>query len=151
MYGPHDDFNPATAQVIPALIRRCLDGENPLVVWGDGSALRDFVFSRDVAAWALDVTARGPACEPLNLGMGQGVSIRELAEAVVSVVDPTLTLAWDPTKPTGDPVRILSMEKTTALLGPLRRTPLVEGLRQTVAWYRQARASGKPPLERHHG
>jgi GDP-L-fucose synthase len=82
VYGPFDDFNPATAQVVPALIRRCLDGENPLKVWGDGSAIRDFVFSEDLADWLLIAFEKAPPCLPVNLGNGSGISIKELAEII---------------------------------------------------------------------
>jgi len=94
VYGPYDDFNPTTAQVIPALIRRCLDGENPLKVWGDGSAVRDFVFSEDLAEWLLIALVFAPPCEPLNLGGGNGVSIRKLAETIVECVNPEIVIEW---------------------------------------------------------
>ena len=97
------------------------------------------MYSRDVAQWMLTVVAEGPVCEALNLGHGQGITIRELAETVISVTDPSLTLEWDTGKPTGDPVRILSMDKTTSLLGDLPRTSLAEVIRQTVEWYRSSR------------
>jgi GDP-L-fucose synthase len=151
VYGPYDDFDPATAQVIPSLIRRCLDGESPLVVWGDGSALRDFVYSRDVADWILRVTAEGPVCDPLNLGHGRGISIRELAETIVSVVNPGLELVFDPARPSGDPVRILSMDKTFAALGVLPRTPLATGIREVVDWYLEDRDVMALKVEALHG
>lgn len=137
VYGPYDDFNPASAQVIPALIRRCLDGENPLKVWGDGTAVRDFIFSEDLANWLLDVLYRGPNCVPLNLGDGVGITIKELAECVVSVVNSDLNIEWDISKPAGDPVRILSMKKTTEYMGELPKTSLHEGIRKTVEWYKE--------------
>lgn len=151
VYGPYDDFEPATAQVVPSLIRRVLDGENPLTVWGDGSAIRDLVFSHDVADWILRVVAGGPACDPLNLGNGSGITIRELAETVVSVINPALPLRWDTGKPSGDPVRVLSMEKTEALLGRLPVTPLAEGIRQTVQWYLDNKEKLSKKAERYYG
>jgi len=151
VFGPFDDFDPATAQVIPSLIRRVLDGENPLTVWGDGSAVRDFVFSRDLAGWILRVTAGGPVCDPLNLGNGRGITIKELAETVVKVLAPLTEIAWDPEKPVGDPVRILSMEKTRSALGRLPSTPLAEGIRQTAAWFQNNRNLLTKKAERYYG
>ena len=151
VYGPYDDFDPATAQVVPSLIRRVLDGENPLTVWGDGSAVRDLVFSRDVADWVLRVVADGPVCEPLNLGNGGGITIRELAETVVSVIAPEVTLRWDSSKPSGDPVRVLSMEKTEKMLDKLPVTPLADGIRQTVQWYLENREKLSQKAERYYG
>jgi GDP-L-fucose synthase len=135
VYGPYDDFDPRTAQVIPALIRRVLDGENPLSVWGTGEAIRDFVFSEDVADWILRAVADGPPCVPLNLGSGVGLSLKQLAETIVSTLSPNTSIEWDSSKPTGDPVRILSMEQTRKYLGELSCTPLAEGIAQTAKWY----------------
>jgi len=135
IYGPYDDFNPATAQVIPALIRRVLDGENPLSVWGTGEAIRDFVFSEDVAEWILRVIAEGPPCVPLNLGSGVGLSLKSLAETIVNTLAPGTRIEWDISKPTGDPVRILSMEQTRKYMGELLYTPLSDGIAKTAAWY----------------
>ena len=151
VYGPYDDFDPATAQVVPSLIRRVLDGENPLTVWGDGSAIRDFVFSRDVSDWILRVVAAGPVCEPLNLGNGNGVTIRELAETVVSALSPTISIVWDKTKPSGDPARILSMDKTESFFGKLPATPLAEGIRQTADWYLKNKKLLSRKAERYYG
>jgi GDP-L-fucose synthase len=135
VFGPYDDFNPATAQVIPALIRRVLDGENPLSVWGTGEAIRDFVFSEDVADWILRVTSEGPPCVPLNLGSGVGLSLKSLAETIVNTLAPETKIVWDIFKPTGDPVRILSMEQTRKYMGELLCTPLDRGIAQTAAFY----------------
>lgn len=151
VYGPFDDFDPATAQVVPSLIRRVLDGENSLTVWGDGSAVRDFVFSRDVADWILRVVSAGPVCEPLNLGNGGGVTIGELAETVVSVLAPDVSIVWDKTKPSGDPARILSMEKTESFLGKLPVTPLAEGIRLTADWYLKNKELLSRKAERYYG
>jgi GDP-L-fucose synthase len=151
VYGPFDDFNPATAQVIPSLMRRVIDGENPLTVWGDGTAVRDFVYSRDLAVWILRVVAEGPVCDPLNLGNGRGITIRELAETIISVLSPGTSIIWDTQKPSGDPVRILSMEKSESFLGSLPVTPLAEGIRQTAEWYLQNRVNLEKKAERYYG
>jgi GDP-L-fucose synthase len=135
VYGPFDDFNPATAQVIPSLIRRCLDGENPLKVWGDGSAIRDFVFSEDLAEWLLVAFEKAPPCLPINLGNGSGITIKELAEVIAQRVSHPPKIEWDAEKPTGDPVRVLSMERAKKYLGILPQTPLENGIRKTIEWY----------------
>ena len=135
VYGPYDDFNPQTAQVVPSLIRRVLDGENPMVVWGDGSARRDFIYSHDVAESILRILYDGPVCDPLNLGSGTGVTIRELAQTIIETLSPKTEIIWDTQKPSGDSVRVLSMDKTESLLGKLPLTPLTVGIRQTADWF----------------
>jgi len=135
VYGPFDDFEPATAQVIPALIRRMIDGENPVKVWGDGSAVRDFIFSQEVADWMLVALEKAPPCVPINLGSGKGTTIRELAENIAQCVPEPPQIEWDTTKPSGDSVRILSMERAKKLIGFKSRTDLKEGIKKTVDWY----------------
>lgn len=136
VYGPYDDFNPASAQVIPALISRMLGGENPLVVWGDGSAKRDFIFSDDVATWILESIIKAPPCVPINLGAGAAVSIRELVELLKRIINPSLQIDWDINMPAGDPCRQLSIDRAKSLIGYKVITPLEIGLRKTVDWYR---------------
>lgn len=135
VYGPHDDFDPRTAQVIPALIRRMVEGEDPVRVWGDGSAVRDFIFSDDVAYWCLVALERAPTCVPINLGSGRGCTIREVAEAIAANVPSRPRIEWDRDKPAGDPVRLMSMERAKELIGFEQRTSLEEGIRKTIAWY----------------
>jgi GDP-L-fucose synthase len=135
VYGPFDDFDPRTAQVIPALIRRMLDGENPVRVWGDGSAVRDFILSDDVAYWCLEALEKSPPCTPVNLGSGTGCTIREVAEAIAKSVPLRPRIEWDANKPSGDPVRLMSMERAKALIGFKPRTSLEDGIGQTIAWY----------------
>lgn len=135
VYGPYDDFDPRTAQVIPALIRRTVDGENPLIVWGDGSAIRDFILSDDVAYWSLEALEKAPPCTPINLGSGNGSTIREIAEAIVNNAPSRPRIEWDPSKPSGDPIRLMSMERAQTLIGFKPRTSLDDGIRRTIAWY----------------
>jgi len=135
VYGPFDDFDPRTAQVIPALIRRMVDGENPVRVWGDGTAIRDFIFSDDVAYWSLVAMERAPACVPVNLGSGRGHTIREVAEAIAAGIRSRPRIEWDRDKPAGDPVRLMSMERAKVLLGFSERTSLEDGIRRTIDWY----------------
>jgi GDP-L-fucose synthase len=135
VYGPFDDFNPATAQVIPALISRMVDGENPLRVWGDGSAVRDFIFSEELADWLIVALEKAPPCLPINIGSGEGITIKELAETITRCVPSPPEIEWDITKPAGDLIRLLSIERAKKILGFHLKTKLEEGIRKTVDWY----------------
>ena len=135
VYGPFDDFNPATGQVIPALIRRVLDGERPVRIWGDGSVIRDFIFAQDVVDGLLLAVENAPPCFPVNLGSGLSTTIRELAEIIVAESGVSTTIEWDPSKPSGDPVRLLSMERAKETIGFCPKISLTDGIRQTIQWY----------------
>ena len=135
VYGPFDDFNPQTAQVIPALIARIVSGEDPLTVWGDGSVERDFIFSEDVAFWMLEALEKAPTCLPINLGSGSTVTIREIVETLVSIIRPETDVVWDESKPSGDKRRLLSMDRAKKEIDFFARTPLRDGLEKTVEWY----------------
>ncbi|MDR4494371.1 MAG: NAD-dependent epimerase/dehydratase family protein [Nitrospirales bacterium] len=139
VYGPFDDFNPATAQVIPALIRRVLDGERPMCIWGDGSVIRDFIFVQDVVDGLLLAMENAPPCFPINLGSGVPMTIKELAEIIVAESGVDTMIEWDPSKPSGDPIRLLSMERAEATIGFRPKFTLREGIRQTIQWYIQNR------------
>lgn len=134
VYGPYDDFDPATAQVIPALIARMLGGENPLTVWGSGDAVRDFIYSEDVADGMLLAVERLPACTPVNLGSGQGCTIREVVETIIQFAPAPITIRWDPSSPSGDAIRVLSTKRAEDLLGFTASTPLAVGIEKTVRW-----------------
>lgn len=135
VYGPFDDFNPATGQVIPALIRRVLDRERPVRIWGDGSVIRDFIFAQDVVDGLLLAVENAPPCFPVNLGSGLSTTIRELAEIIVAESGVSTTIEWDPSKPSGDPVRLLSMERAKETIGFCPKISLKDGIRQTIQWY----------------
>ncbi len=135
VYGPFDDFNPATAQVIPALISRMLNGENTVKIWGDGSAIRDFIFSEELADWLLIALEKAPPCLPINLGSGKGITIKEVAETIARCVPQPPQIEWDRTKPSGDPVRILSMERAKELLGFKLTTELEKCIQKVIDWY----------------
>lgn len=139
VYGPFDDFNPATGQVIPALIRRVLDGECPVRIWGDGSVIRDFIFVQDVVDGLVLAMEHAPPCFPINLGSGVATTIRQLAEIIVAECGLSSPIEWDPSKPAGDPVRLLSMERAEATIGFCPKISLQEGIRQTIHWYIQNR------------
>jgi GDP-L-fucose synthase len=137
VYGPFDNFDPANAMVIPSLIRRVMDGENPLRVWGDGSAVRDFIHARDVAAGMLLVMEKMPP-HPVNLGSGEGVSIRQLVEIILDCVPHAPAVEWDTTQPSGDASRLMDMTRACAL-GFEPAIGLAAGIREVVEWFQNHR------------
>lgn len=139
VYGPYDNFDLENATAVAALIKRAVDGENPLVVWGDGSAERDFVHAHDVARGILLVAERMPG-HPVNLGSGEGVSIRRLVETIVDNLQPRPEVRWDVTRPTGDKKRVMDISRARAL-GFEPSIPLERGIRETMEWYREHRTA----------
>lgn len=135
VYGPYDDFNAETAQVIPALINRMVGGENPVKIWGDGSAVRDFIFSEEVAHWMMVAMEKAPPCVPINLGSGVGRTIKEVAKTIAGLVPNQPEIEWDITKPSGDPIRIMNMDRAKELLSFSPLIPLKTGLLKTIDWY----------------
>ena len=135
VYGPYDNFDPDTAMVIPSLIKRALDGENPLVVWGDGSPIRDFIYSKDVARGMMLAIEKGINV-PVNLGSGSGVTIKELAETVARLIpDGPIKIVWDKTKPKGDRKRLMDIKRARKFLGFKPLTSLEQGIKETIDWY----------------
>jgi len=132
IYGPWDNFDPKTAMVIPSLISRVVSGENPLKVWGDGSAIRDFVHSKDVAR-AMMFIVENNIHNPVNIGSGAGVSIKEVTDIITSM-KPGLTIEWDISKPKGDDSRVMDMSRLSNL-GFKSLVSLEEGLTETFSWY----------------
>ncbi|TSC88515.1 MAG: NAD-dependent epimerase/dehydratase [Microgenomates group bacterium Gr01-1014_7] len=135
VFGPFDDFNPNTAQIIPALIARMVGRENPVKVWGDGSAIRDFIFVEDVADGMLLAMEKANPADPLNVGSGKGITIKQIAETIAKNVPQKPEIEWDKTKPTGDPFRILSMQKTKKILKFTPKYTLEDGIKKTIGWY----------------
>jgi GDP-L-fucose synthase len=135
-YGPYDRFDPKTGMVIAALIARIEAGENPLTVWGDGSAERDFLYSKDAAEQMIAVMERGESGEAYNLGTGQACSIKHLLMALRSTVYPTLEWNFDASKPSGPKLRQMDMRKTFAL-GGISFHGNHRGVFETVEWYRE--------------
>ncbi len=144
VYGNWDNFDPDTAMVIPSLIARISAGENPLKVWGDGSAIRDFVHAHDVARAMIFVVENG-INEPVNIGSGVGVSIREIAESLARLNN-GLEIVWDTDKPQGDLKRILDMSKLESY-GFKTTVSLDEGLRKVSEWFNQ---QGKSKSEKYN-
>ncbi|HEX7077720.1 MAG TPA: GDP-L-fucose synthase [Candidatus Eisenbacteria bacterium] len=140
LYGPGDNFHPDTSHVIPALIRKCLEatesGAKEIEVWGTGKATREFLYVDDAARGIVAALERLPGSDPVNLGAGFEISIRDLTETIARATGFEGALRWDPTKPDGQPRRCLDTSRAERLLGWRATTPLDEGLRRTVAWYR---------------
>lgn len=134
VYGPYDNFDPKNAMVIPSLIRRVMDGEAPLRVWGDGSAIRDFIYSDDVARGMLHVVEK-QINVPVNLGSGDGVSIKRIAELICSCnPNGSVAIEWDKSKPTGDARRLMDISRAKGI-GFESSTDIEVGIRNTVEWY----------------
>lgn len=133
VYGPGDNFDPQNAMVIPALLSRIHRGETPLVVWGDGSAVRDIAYSRDVAEGVLLALFHGTGDSFVNLGSGTGVSVAQIVEALHTFLD--FEHVFDPTKPTGYPRRVMDIARARDTLGYAPTTSLADGLKKTWEWF----------------
>jgi len=140
LYGPRDNFDLETSHVIPALIRKMLESPEEIVLWGDGSPTREYLYVEDCAEGLVLAAERYDGPEPVNLGTGVETSIRETAELVAEAVGFEGRITWDPSMPNGQPRRSLDPSRAEQLFGFKARTPLREGIARTVAWYRaQAR------------
>ncbi len=136
-YGPRDHFDPERSHVIAALVKRICDGENPVKVWGDGSATRSFLYVDDFARGLLEVAEKYPKADPLNIGADDEISVRELAEMIVRLSGSRAKLVFDRTKPSGQPRRRCDVAKAEEAIGFRARVALPEGLSKTIAWYRE--------------
>jgi GDP-L-fucose synthase len=141
LYGPRDNFDLETSHVIPALIRKMLDAEDEVVLWGDGSPTREFLYVEDCVEGLVLAGDRYDGPDPVNLGAGKEISIRELAELVADVTGFGGRIVWDDTKPGGQPRRSVDATRARELFGFEARTPLRDGIERTVAWYRSERLS----------
>jgi GDP-L-fucose synthase len=141
LYGPGDNFNPSSSHVIPALIRKCLDAkennEKELIVWGDGSPTREFLYAEDAAEGILLATEKYNGSDPVNLGTGFEISIKDLAEMITRLTGFQGRLVFDTTRPNGQPRRMLDVSRAERLLGFRARVTFEEGLRRTIEWYRK--------------
>jgi GDP-L-fucose synthase len=137
VYGKWDNFDPKSAMVIPSLISRIASGESPLTVWGDGTSIRDFIHAKDCARGMLHVVENG-ITEPVNLGSGDGVTIKELAETIRDAYDNSVEIVWDVTKPKGDHKRIMNTSRAKNY-GFSCEVTLEEGIRETLVWYKKNR------------
>lgn len=146
LFGPEDNFDPRTSHVIPALIKKFVDatesGARTVEVWGTGAATREFLYVDDAAEGIALATENYNGCEPVNLGSGQEISIRELVGLIAKETSYNGNVQWDGSKPDGQPRRALDTTRARELFGFRARTPFIEGLRRTISWYQSAR--GKP-------
>jgi GDP-L-fucose synthase len=136
LYGPRDNFDLETSHVIPALIRKMLESPDEVVLWGDGSPTREYLYVEDCAEGLALAAERYDGAEPVNLGTGVETSIRETAELVAEAVGFEGRITWDTSMPNGQPRRSLDASRAEELFGFRARTPLREGIARTVAWYR---------------
>ena len=148
LYGPGDNFDPASSHVIPALIRKVVeakqDGEEEIEVWGTGRATREFLYVDDCADAIVLAAERYDGAEPVNLGAGFEISIKDLAELIVRLAGWKGRLRWDASKPDGQPRRCLDTTRATKEFGFRAKTSFEEGLKRTIDSY-QASAGGKKP------
>jgi GDP-L-fucose synthase len=142
LYGPGDNFDLETGHVIPHLIRKMIESPDRVVLWGDGTPTREFLYVDDAVEGIRLGLERYDGAEPVNLGTGEEISIRDLAELVAEVTGFDGEIAWDTSKPNGQPRRRLDTTRAEELFGFRARTPLREGLEQTVAWYRDRAHAG---------
>jgi GDP-L-fucose synthase len=145
LYGPGDNFDPATSHVIPALIRRCVEARaarrDEVVVWGTGKATREFLYVEDAAEAILLATARYDGTEPVNVGAGFEISVAELVDRIVALTGFEGRVVWDGSKPDGQPRRCLDTSRAEREFGFRARTPFADGLERTVRWYLGERAA----------
>jgi GDP-L-fucose synthase len=141
LYGPRDNFHETNAHVIADLIRKMSSGADEVVLWGDGSPTREFLYVEDCAEGFVLAAERYDGAEPVNLGAGKEMSIRGLAELVADVVGFDGRIIWDTSMPNGQPRRSVDATRARELFGFEARTPLREGIERTVAWYRSALTS----------
>jgi GDP-L-fucose synthase len=137
LYGPRDNFDLDTGHVIPNLIRKMTESRDEVVLWGDGSPTREFLFVEDCAEAIALTVQRYDGPEPINLGSGAEISIRELAELIAELTGFEGSIVWDESKPNGQPRRLLDTTRAQQLLGFRARTSLRDGLERTIAWYRE--------------
>jgi GDP-L-fucose synthase len=144
LYGPGDNFNPKSSHVIPALIRKCIEaqetGEEEIVVWGDGSPTREFLYVEDAAEAILLASEKYNDSEPVNLGAGSEISIKDLVEMIAKKTDYTGKLVWDTTKPNGQPRRKLDTTRANERFGFKAQMSFEEGMDHTIKWFRENRA-----------
>jgi GDP-L-fucose synthase len=137
LYGPRDNFDLQTSLTIPALIRKMSESRDQVVLWGDGSPTREFLYVDDCADGFVLAAERYDGAEPVNLGTGVETSIRDLAELVAELSGFDGEIVWDPTMPNGQPRRSLDASRARRLFGFEAHTTLREGLTRTIAWYRE--------------
>lgn len=143
LYGPGDNFNPASSHVIPALIRKCLEakdrGDDKIVAWGDGSPTREFIYVEDAAEGIALATQKYNDSEPVNIGASFEISIKDLLEKIARITGFKGEIVWDTSKPNGQPRRKLDTSRAEAWFGFKAATDFETGLKNTIDWYIQNR------------
>jgi GDP-L-fucose synthase len=139
LYGPGDNFDPESSHVIPALIRKCVEarvrGDSQVIVWGDGSPTREFLYVDDAAEGIVLAAERYDGADPVNLGSGGEISIKHLVELIARLTGFTGSIVWDTSKPNGQPRRKLNVDRARAQFGFASHTSFEAGLAHTVAWF----------------
>jgi GDP-L-fucose synthase len=142
LYGPGDNFDPQSSHVIPALIRKCIEAREQradhIVVWGTGQATREFLYVEDAAEGILLAAERYDGSEPVNVGSGMEISIRDLVHLIARLTRFEGEIVWDASKPDGQPRRCLDTSRAEQLFGFRARTRFEDGLRRAVEWYEQS-------------
>ncbi len=136
-YGPRDHFDPKDSHVIAALIRRVMDGESPVRVWGGGTQTRAFLYVEDFARGVMEVTERYAECDPINLGTDEEISIKDLIGMILELSGSKADAEFDTSKPAGQPRRNCDTVKAREKAGFVARVSLREGLRRTIEWYKK--------------
>ncbi len=148
LYGPRDNFDLKTSHVIPALIRKTIEaqarGDDQIVVWGDGTPTREFLYVEDAAEGIVMAAERYNDPDPVNLGSGMEISIRDLVSTITRLIGFEGRIVWDTEKPNGQPRRRLDVSRAKARFGFEARTPFEPGLQKTIAWYREQTALSAP-------
>jgi len=142
LYGPRDNFDERTAHVIPDLIRKMIESPEHIVLWGDGSPTREFLYVDDCADGLVLAADRYDGADPVNLGTGAEISIRDLAALIAELAGFDGEIVWDESMPNGQPRRSLDASRARELFGFEAQTPLRDGLERTVAWYREHAGAG---------
>ncbi len=141
LYGPEDNFNPASSHVIPALIRKVYEaqqrGEKTLPVWGDGSPTREFLYSTDAARGIVMATQKYNDPDPVNLGTNEEVAIKDLVELICELMDFQGEIIWETDKPNGQPRRCLDTQRAKERFEFIAETEFKQGLKNTIDWYRE--------------
>ena len=141
LYGPRDNFDLETSHVVPALIRKMHESRDEVMLWGDGTPTREFLYVEDCAEAIALAAERYDGADPVNLGSGEEISIAELAGLIAELTGFEGRIAWDPSRPNGQPRRLLDTTKAAELFGFRARTSLRDGLERTIAWYREHAAA----------
>ena len=139
LYGPGDNFNPESSHVIPALIKKCIDARNAemdsIECWGTGSATREFLYVEDAADAIIAATEKYDGNDPVNVGAGREISIKDLVELIVELTDFKGIIKWDSDKPDGQPRRCLDTSRAKSAFGFQAGTKFKDGLQRTIEWY----------------